>query len=193
MGYDPTGYWDWDIFGKILVTTVLVVGCLTGVGAIAAAAAAATATSVTAAVTVSVATAGVSTVLSAVDGAICAQQSGGNWYDGAMAGAIGGSAGALVSSITNPSPGTDAALRMNTAGRITSSLVYDISYDLFTSGEITKDNVAMYAVDVSMDAALAPVSYYYTGNLSNGYLRSVINGLVDGAVDVFQTIAYYMP
>ena len=191
MGYDPTGNWDWDLFGKVLITTVIVVGCLTGVGAIAAAAAAATATSVAAAVTVSVTTAGISTALSAVDGAICAQQSGGKWYDGAMAGAIGGSAGALVSSITNPMPGTDAVLRMNTAGRVTSSLLYDVSYDLFSTGEIKTANVATYAVDVTMDAALAPISYYYTGNMSNGYLRSFMNGLVDGAIDVFQTVAYF--
>ena len=182
-GYDPTGHWDWNLFGKVLVTTVVVVGCLTGVGAIAAAAA----------VTVSVATAGVSTALSAVDGAICAQQSGGKWYDGAMAGAIGGSAGALVSSITNPTPGTDAALRMNTAGRVASSLLYDVSYDLFSTGEIKAANVAMYAIDVTMDATLAPINYYYTENISNGYLRSSINGLVDGAIDVFQTIAYFTP
>jgi len=191
MGYDPTGHWDWNLFGKILVTTVIVAGCLTGVGAIAAAAAAATATSVTAAVTVSVATAGVSTALSAVDGAICAQKSGGKWYDRAMAGAIGGSAGALVSSITNPTPGTDTALRMNTAGRVVSSLLYDVSYVLFSTGRIKATNVATYAIDVTMDATLAPINYYYTGSISNGFLRSSINGLTDGAVDVFQTITYF--
>ena len=191
MGYDPTGYWDWDLFGKILITTIIVAGCLTGVGAIAAAAATVTAASVTTAVTVSVATAGLATTFSSIDGAVCAHQSGGNWYDGAMAGAIGGSVGSLVSSITNPVPGTDTALRMNTAGRVASSLVYDISYDLFSSGEITSSNVATYAVDVTMDAVLAPVSYYYAGNISNGYLRTATNGLVDGIIDVFQTIAYF--
>ena len=193
MGFDPTGNWDWNLVGKVLITTVIVVGCLTGVGAIAAAAAAATATSVAAAVTVSVATASVSTALSAVDGAICAQQSGGKWYDGAMAGAIGGSVGTLVSSMTNPTPGTDTALRMNTAGRIASSLIYDVSYDIFSSGEITTEKIATYAIDVTMDATLAPINYYYSGNLSSGYTRSIINGLVDGAVDVFQTIAYFSP
>ena len=191
MGYDPTGHWDWDLFGKILITTIIVAGCLTGVGAIAAAAATVTAASVTTAVTVSVATAGLATTFSSIDGAVCAHQSGGNWYDGAMAGAIGGSVGSLVSSITNPVPGTDTALRMNTAGRVASSLVYDISYDLFSSGEITSSNVATYAVDVTMDAVLAPVSYYYAGNISNGYLRTATNGLVDGIIDVFQTIAYF--
>ena len=32
MGYDPTGHWDWDLFGKVLVTTAIVAACLTGVG-----------------------------------------------------------------------------------------------------------------------------------------------------------------
>ena len=188
MGYDPTGHWDWDLFGKVLVTTAIVAACLTGVGAIAAVAATATATSVAAAVTVSVATAGVSTVLSAVDGAICAQQNGGKWYDGAMAGAIGGSAGSLVSSLTSPTPGTDSALRMNTAGRVVSSLLYDMSYDLFNSGQITKTNMVMYVADITMDVSLSPIYYDYSGRLSNGYLRATINGIVDGGVDVLQTI-----
>lgn len=191
MGYDPTGLWDWGLFAKIVITTVVVAACLTGVGAIAAAAAAATAASVTTAVTVSVVTAGISTALSAFDGAICAQQSGGNWYDGFMAGAIGGSAGSLVSAFTSPTPGIDAALRMNTAGRMASSLIYDVTYDLFSNGEIKAENVAMYAVDVTMGATLAPINYYYAGNISNKYVGPIINGLVDGAVDIFQTIAYF--
>ena len=39
-----------------------------------------------------------------------------------------------------------------------------------------------------MDVTLSPVYYYYTGS---GYSGSVINGFIDGAVDVFQTIAYF--
>ena len=81
---------------------------------------------------------------------------------------------------------------MNTAGRVVSSLLYDVSYDLFSTSEIKAANVTMYAIDVTMDATLAPINYYYAGNISNGYLRSSINGLVDGAIDVFQTI-YFTP
>ena len=190
MGYDPTGHWDWDLFGKILVTTAIVAACLTGVGAIAAMAATATATSVAAAVTVSVATAGISTALSAVDGALCAQQNGGKWYDGAMAGAIGGSAGTLVSSLTNPIPGTDSALRMNTAGRVTSSLLYDVSYDLFNSGQITGENLAMYTADLTMDVSMRTIYYYYAGGITSGYLRTTVFGIVDGVADVFQTMLF---
>jgi hypothetical protein len=82
---------------------------------------------------------------------------------------------------------------MNTAGRMASSLIYDVSYDLFSSGEITARNVGMYGIDVVMDATLAPINYYYAGDLSNGYARSIINGVVDGAIDIFQTIAYFTP
>ena len=44
-----------------------------------------------------------------------------------------------------------------------------------------------------MDSTLATISYYYTGDIVNGYLRSAINGIVDGAIDVFQTVAYFSP
>ena len=190
-GADPTGMWDWELVAKIAITTVVVAACLTGVGAIAAAAAAATAVSVTTAVTVAVATAGVSTALSAADGAICAQQNGGDWRDGAMAGAIGGSVGALVSSITNPASGTDGALRMNTLGRAASSATYDMTYALFDSGKITSSDLATCAVDVTMDISLAPINYYYSGSIGNSLLRASVNGIVDGAVDVFQTRTYF--
>ena len=190
-GYDPTGHWDWGLFGKIVATTVIVGLCLTGVGFLAAAAATVAATSVTAAVTTAVATAGISTVLGAVDGAICAEQSGGNWYDGAMAGAIGSSVGALASAATSPRPGSDSALRMNTLGRAISSYVYDLTYELFDTGSIKPISYAAYAIDVGMDVTLAPMYYYYTGSMSNGYLSATINGLVDAALDIFQTEAYF--
>ena len=191
MGYDPTGQWDWGVFAKVAVTTVIVAACLTGVGAIAAAAATVAATSVTAAVTTAVATATIATTISAVDGALCAQESGGSMLDGALAGAIGGSLGALVSSLTNPAPGSDSSLRMNTAGRAVSSLAFDMTYELFDSGSIKANNVVGYAVDVTMDVALSPIAYYYSGNLRNGYTRTVINGVFDGIVDVFQSVAYF--
>ena len=190
MGYDPAGYWDLSLFAKIAITTVIVAACLTGVGAIAAAAAAATAASVTTAVTVAVATAGVSTALSAVDGAICAQQRGGDWRDGAMAGAIGGAVGSLVSSITNPATGSDRALRMNTAGRAASSATYNVTYELYSTGKITSSGITKGTTDVVMDATLSSINYYYIGNIANSQIRAVINGLIDGAVDVFQTKAY---
>ena len=62
-----------------------------------------------------------------------------------------------------------------------------MSYD---TEAVPVSSVAMYAIDVTMDATLAPINYYYTGNISNGYLRSSINGLADAFIDVFQTIAY---
>ena len=190
MGCDSTGHWDWDLFGKVLVTTVIVAACLTGVGAIAAMAATAAATSVATAVTVSVATASLSTVLGAVDGAICAQQNGGKRYDGAMAGAIGGSAGAFVSSLTSPLPGTDSALRMNTTGRVVSSLLYDVSYDLFSSGQITGENLALYTADITMDFSMSTIYYYYAGGIPNGYLRATMFGIADGIADVLQTMLF---
>ena len=191
LGYDPSGHWDWELVGKIVLTTIVVAGCLTGIGAIAAAAATAVAASVTTAVTVAVTTAAVSTTFGAIDGAICAKQSGGKWYDGAMAGAIGGSIGALVSTATSPKSTPDSALRMNTLGRAASSLVYDVCYDWFSSNDIDASSAGMYAIDVTMDTLLAPTYYYYSGSISTSYLSSAVSGLIDAVVDVFQTVAYF--
>ena len=185
MGFDPSGCLDWDLVAKIAITTVIVAGCLTGVGFIAAAAATVTAVSVSAAVTTAVVAAGVSTACAAVDGGLCAIESGGEFIDGFLAGAIGGSAGALVSKITNPMPGSDTMFRMNIAGRAASSLVYDVTYDIFNNS-FDAQNIATYALDVSIDAMYSTVFYYYTGNMSNGYLETVTNGLLDGILDVFQ-------
>ena len=184
MGFDPTGHWDWGLFTKIVVTTVIVAGCLTGVGAVAAVAA-------TAAVTTAVATAGIATAISAVDGALCAQESGGSMVDGALAGAMGGSVGALISSFSYFTPGVDSALKWNMAGRAASSLVFYVSYELFDSGSIKADSVVEYAVDVTMDVTLSPIAYYYSGSIRSDYARTIINGAFDGIVDVFQSVAYF--
>ena len=77
--------------------------------------------------------------MGAVDGAICAQQNGGKWYDGAMAGAIGGSASCVVS-----------------------FLLYDVSYDLFNSGHITGENLIMYTADITMDVSMCSKRCYLT-------------------------------
>ena len=189
MGYDPTGTWDWSLCGKVVFTVAVVALCMTGVGAVAAVGATASGVSVSAAVTTAVVTAGISTTFSAIDGAICAQQSGGNWYDGAMAGAVGGAAGAFISSLTSPNMGADSSLRMNVLGRMTSSLVYDVVYDSFSSQPDM--STGGYIFDVTMDATLSTIVYYYTGGMSNGFLSSALNGFFDGVTDVFQTEAYF--
>lgn len=190
MGYDPTGAWNWGVFAKVALTVAVVGLCLTGVGLVAAAAATVAATSVTVAVTTTVATAGITTVLGAVDGAICAEQSGGNWYDGAMAGAMGNAIGSLVSSPSLFLSGPDYSLRLNTAGRAASSLVYDFTYEYFSTGKVEPRNSAAYAADIMMDATLSPMYYYYTGGIANEYVKAAINGLFDAAVDLFQTYVF---
>ena len=80
---------------------------------------------------------------------------------------------------------------MSWTGRLLTGYMDFATYDYFSDGEIKAANVAMFAVDVTMDATLSPISYYYTGNISNGYLRSSINGILDAVVDIFQTLAYF--
>ena len=59
------------------------------------------------------------------------------------------------------------------------------------TGKISETNFATYAVDVTMDVAIAPITYHYVGNYVNSHLTAILNGLVDGAIDVFQTIEYF--
>ena len=127
--------------------------------------------------------------MGAVDGAICAELSEGEWYDGAMAGAMGGSAGALISSLTNPAPNSDSALRMNTFGRATSSVIYDISYEWFDSETVDPSNFILYSLDISMDALWFPLYDYYAGG---GYRGAIFNGIFDGVVDVYQTEGFFI-
>ena len=188
MGYDPTGNWDWGVFGKIVAATAVVALCLTGVGAIAAAAATVTGISVTAAVTTSVAAAGITVACGTADGIACAIASGGDWVNGAVAGAVGSSVGAVVSQLSGFMLGADNVLRLNIAGRMTSSFVYDITYEYLETG--TVDNWGEHAVDVIMDTGLAPISYGYVGNLNNSLFKAGLNGIIDGCIDVFQT-SYY--
>ena len=193
MGYDPTGNVNWSLIGKIALTTVVVAACLTGVGALAAAAATATAVSVSAAVTTAVVTAGISTVCAAVDGGICAVESGGDFADGFMAGAIGGSLGALVSNVTNPVPQTDGAYRMNLLGRAASSLTYDVTYDWF-SGKLKAQNarecMQTYTLDIPLDVIGSIVYYDYTGLFNTGFagscIESAVNGIIDAIIDIVQ-------
>ena len=79
MGYDPEGTWDWGFIGKVALTVAVVAVCLTGVGVVAAAAATmigATAVATTGIVTTAVGIAAVATTVSAVDGGMCAEESG---------------------------------------------------------------------------------------------------------------------
>ena len=171
----------------------MVSASLIGVGLIAAAAAAITTVSVSTAVITAVTTAGVSTAISAVDGAVCARMSGGDWKNGAMAGAIGGSVGTLVSKLTGPTPLPDTTLRLNTAGRVASSVAYDITYDLFERDTIDASTAVVTGIDTAMDATISTICYYYTGGIINSYAQAGVNGVLDGVVDIFQTRFYFTP
>jgi len=194
MGYDPMGTWNWGLIGKIAVTVAVVAVCLTGVGLIAATGAAAvgaSAAATTAAITTSVVSAAISTGIGAVDGALCAEASGGEWYNGAMAGAIGNSLGSLASSLSDPVKSPDDALRMNVAGRAVSSAAYDLTYELFDTGTVKKENIPGYIFDVGMDTIFSTITYYYSGGVSNKYLETSVNCLSDGVVDVYQSYAFF--
>ena len=190
LGYDPTG--ELSLFAKIAITVGVVALCLTGVGAIAAGVATvagATATAVTAAATTAVVSAGVSTVAGAIDGGICAEKCGGDFGDGAMAGAMGSATGALVAKIVCPKGG-EFGYAANGLGRAVGSTVYNLTYEWFDTGSISTSNLGYYAVDAMLDATLSTCCYYYTGMMSNDIAAAAINGVVDGGVDIVQTVGF---
>ena len=70
------------------------------------------------------------------------------------------------------------------AGFVTTYTYHDGSDPSRTTSQVKTLQNGSDTLEYAYDAA---------GNISNGYLRSSINGLVDGAIDVFQTIAYFTP
>ena len=68
---------------------------------------------------------------------------------------------------------------------------FRLTLTVTATGKISETYLATYAGDVTMDAAIAPITYHYVGNYVNSHLTAILNGLVDGTIDVFQTIEYF--
>ena len=167
MEYDPIGIWSWKTFFKAAATVVIT-------------AAAVAVTAVTGG-TAAAAIVGVKIACSTIDGALSAKASGGDIWDGAFAGSVGG-----VAQICAESCGSGSI-----AARAINSSVYDIAYECISTGTLDPDNLALYAVDVGMDSVLSSVNYYYTGGIASEGTKAFIQGGIDSGIDVFQTVAYY--
>ena len=55
---------------------------------------------------------------------------------------------------------------------------------------ITAEDVAKTAVDVTIDACFSTVTYYYTDPIMDMGKQTLINSLVDGAVDIGESYLF---
>jgi len=77
-------------------------------------------------------------------------------------------------------------------GRTGGSIVYNFMYEYMMHGEIRDEFWGAFIVDVGMDTAFAAITYGYTGNMGD-ISGSVVNGFIDGSIDVLQTELYFSP
>lgn len=76
-------------------------------------------------------------------------------------------------------------------GRACGSFVADVTYEKFETGTVDKRNLGYYAVDVTIDACLSTVGYYYAPDAASKPIkRAIINGIIDAETDILETYCY---
>lgn len=124
------------------------------------------------------------TALGGVNGAVCADLSGGDWYIGLAAGLLSGLANSFfVCCLDSP-----------IVGRIAGSAVFDFFYPLVQNGEITPADWANLVVDVAMDVALSSVYinlFDSSDRFYNRMIGTLLSSVVDSSIDIVQTHYIY--
>lgn len=123
-------------------------------------------------------------VIAAIDGGVSAELSGGDFWIGFGVGFVGGAIGYAIGFVSPY------------AGRIVSSLIYDVANPLLQKGTLEKDDVLNLILDLSMDMALSGLytdflSYDPMETFTNKVWKSGLNSALDGVVDVIQTQYIY--
>ena len=123
-------------------------------------------------------------VIAAIDGGVSAELSGGDFWIGFGVGFVGGAIGYAIGFVSPY------------AGRIVSSLIYDVANPLLQKGTLEKDDVLNLILDLSMDMALSGLytdflSYDPMETFTNKVWKSGLNSALDGFVDVIQTQYIY--
>lgn len=116
-------------------------------------------------------------------------RSGGSKRDcalGALAGFIGGVAGAFAATVMVKCPATSRYTEVG--GRVIATLVTDLCTSWFINGKPTKEDMTYMAVDVTMDVVFSTIGYGYNkyDPRTQELKRALTNTLIDGFVDVGQ-------
>ena len=124
------------------------------------------------------------TVVAGVANAISTAMSGGTVEECLVAGLIGGGSAAIgfgVAALTGFSPVG------NVAARAVASTICDLGTTWYRNGEITGQDIATTAVDVTIDVCFSTVTYYYTDPIKDFGKQTLLNSSIDAGVDVLET------
>lgn len=175
MGYDPYGNWDWNLAGKIALaagSAIVSIGVSAAVGFF-------TKGGVTGAIANGV-EAVVAIGISAFNGGLCAEASGGSFWDGFMAGTVGGSVSAAFGSVD--------ILGWDLAGRAAGTMVSELFYAEFTTGRITAGNIVNATMNAGMDVLFSGMSYgIFNSEAYEGIEKIMIRSGNDFAIDLLQS------
>ena len=101
----------------------------------------------------------ISAIAGAIDGGVTAAMSGQNFWKGFAAGAIGGAIGGAINYFC---PGVG-----NLFGRAASTMIYDITNEIFQTGTFDINNLGLYVADTMMDVALSMLYLDKVGSIAN--------------------------
>jgi len=128
-------------------------------------------------------------VIGGIANCITVVSSGGSARDcalGALAGFVGGVAGAGAAVLMTLCPATTPYAEVG--GRVIATLATDFFTSWFINGKPTKEDMTYMAVDVTMDIVFSTVTYGYNplDPVQNSLSRSLVNTTVDGLTDIGQ-------
>ena len=128
-------------------------------------------------------------VIGGIANCISVASTGGSARDcalGALAGFVGGVAGAGVAAVMVI--GHVTAPYAEVTGRVVATLATDFCTSWFINGKPTKEDMAYMAVDVTMDVVFSAITYGYNpiDPVKKSIKRSFVNATVDGVTDVGQ-------
>lgn len=78
-------------------------------------------------------------------------------------------------------------------GRAASTLIYDITNEIFQTGTFDSKNLSLYLADTLMDVAFSMIYIDKINCISNPFLSAFTGGVVDASVDIIQTDLYFSP
>ena len=125
----------------------------------------------------------ISAIAGAVDGGVTAAMSGQDFGKGFIAGAIGGAVGGAINYFF---PGAG-----NLLGRAASTMVYDITNEIFQKGKFDINNLDLYVADTFMDVTLSLLYLDKVGSIANKFISAAVGGAIDAGVDIIQTPLYF--
>lgn len=127
------------------------------------------------------------TVVAGVANAISTAISGGTFEECLISGLIGAGSAAVgfgIALVTGFSPVG------NIAARAVSSTICDLGTAWYRNGEITGQDIATTAVDVTMDVCFSATTYYYTDSIKDFGKQTLLNSSIDAGIDVLETKLY---